>query len=270
MKDVTSRTRSLGILGDPVSHSLSPLMMNAAFEEKGIDARYLAFQPHDLESAVSGARALGFVGLNITVPFKERILPLLRSLSPKAQAIKAVNTVCFGKEPEGQNTDGLGLVMALEENDIRLDGEKVLILGAGGAARAACFALSEEGADMAIANRTVSKAESLAQEIREAGYQASSCSLDHLDLENNSLLINATSIGLNGEPSPVRDIPKNITVMDLVYKETDLISKARDSGAKIVPGISMLLHQGAASFELWFDEKAPVEVMRSALEAEEC
>ncbi len=265
MRNITSKTRLLGVLGNPIKHSLSPLMMNAAFEEKGIDAVYLGFEVDNLEAAVKGAKALGFLGLNITVPFKEKVLPFLNSLSPDAAQIGAVNTVCFEKEPEGQNTDGLGFIRALEEKGVSLQKAKVLVLGAGGASKAVSFAAAGKGAEVTVANRTVSKAEELASAIRKAGHSANACSLDPISLEGYSLLVNATSIGLKGEPSPVQDIPKGMAVMDLVYKETDLVSKAEQAGAEIVPGIDMLLHQGAASFELWFGEKAPLKVMRSAL-----
>ena len=268
MKPITARTKLLGVIGNPIQHSLSPLMMNAAFDASGIDARYMAFEVSDLESAVSGARSLGFIGLNVTVPFKEKVLPFLGSLSPEAELSGAVNTIVFGGSPEGHSTDGIGAVTAIKERGLYLGDADVLILGAGGAAKAISFAIAEAGAEVTIANRTVSKAESLSNALISAGYSSLYCSLSDIPLTKKySLIINATSVGLNGEPSLLPDLPKYVYAMDLVYKETDFIAKAKSAGAKIIPGLDMLLYQGAAAFELWFDEKAPVDVMRSALEA---
>jgi len=270
MRQITAKTRLLGVIGNPIQHSLSPKMMNAAFEANGIDARYLAFEVNGLEAAVNGARSLGLIGLNVTVPFKEKVLPFLDSLSPEAERVGAVNTIAFGKSPEGYNTDGIGAVMAIKERGLYLGDADVLVLGAGGAAKAVSFAIAEAGAEVTIANRTLSKAESLSNALASAGYSSSHCSISDIPLTKKySLIINATSAGLNGEPSLLPDIPKYVYAMDLVYKETDFISKAKSAGAKVIPGIDMLLYQGAAAFELWFNEKAPVEVMRSALEVKD-
>src|SRR3972149_1955893 len=159
-----------GVLGDPVSHSLSPVMHNAAFKALGMDCEYHAFRvgPADLHDAIHGAHALGFGGLNLTIPLKEKALEIVKP-SELAEQIGAVNTVDFKNGIVGYNTDGIGAKMALVENGIDIKGKRILLLGAGGAARAIAFQLAKDGANITILNRTLDRAELLAREVSKVG-----------------------------------------------------------------------------------------------------
>jgi shikimate dehydrogenase len=256
-----------GLLGNPVGHSLSPPMHEAGYEALGIDARYVTFEPapEDLADALSGARALGVRGLNITIPFKERVLELVEP-DPLAARIGAVNTVDFGDAVRGYNTDAAGVVRAFTHNGVDLSGTAVVV-GAGGAGRAAAFALADEGLTVRIANRTVERAEALAADVPGA----SAHELRDLDelLADASVLVNATSVGMEGEKTPVPEsaLHDGLGVLDAVYRpvETRLLREARGVGAETVDGAWMLLFQGVEAFERWTGRDAPVEQMNDAL-----
>jgi shikimate dehydrogenase len=259
-----------GLLGNPVGHSLSPPMHEAAYEALDIDARYVTFEParDELAAALSGAEALGIRGLNVTIPFKEDVLSLVDP-DPLAQRIGAVNTVDLsGDEPTGHNTDALGVTRAFSHHDVDIEGTAVVV-GAGGAGRAAAFGLADEGVDVRIANRTVERAESLASEVPGA----SAHGLDSLGglLTDAALLVNATSVGMESDETPVSKaaLHADLAVLDAVYRpvETRLLREAASVGARTVDGAWMLLFQGAAAFERWTGRDAPVEPMNRALRA---
>ncbi len=258
-----------GLIGNPVGHSVSPPMHEAAYEESGIDARYVTFEPpaESVATAIEGAEALGIAGLNVTIPFKERVAELVRT-DRLAGRIGAVNTVDFDGEPTGYNTDAVGVVRAFEHHDVELSGSAVVV-GAGGAGRAAAFGLADEGVSVHIANRTVGRAETLADEIRNA----SSGGLSGLEdrLAGADLLVNATSVGMesNATPVPKSALHGDLTVLDAVYApiETRLLREADSVGAATIDGAWMLLFQGVEAFEIWTGRDAPVGRMNEALRA---
>jgi shikimate dehydrogenase len=273
-----------GLVGNPVGHSLSPPMHEAAYEEAGLDARYVTFEPprDGLADAIRGADALGVAGLNVTVPFKRDVLDLVAA-DDLAARVGAVNTVDFsGEEPTGHNTDVAGVQRAFEHHDVPLDGRTAVVVGAGGAGRGAAFALADEGATIRVANRTVARAEELADDVggtvvddaRETGgATASAHSLDSLPdvLADADVLVNATSVGMEEDRSPVPAdaLHADLAVLDAVYSplRTRLLRDAEAAGASTVDGAWMLLFQGVEAFELWTDRTAPVEAMNRALRA---
>ncbi|NJD77232.1 MAG: shikimate dehydrogenase [Candidatus Methanoperedens sp.] len=261
-----------GVLGDPISHSLSPVMHNAAFKSLKMDCEYHAFRVSTsaLYNAIHGAYALGFGGLNLTIPLKEKALEIVRPV-PLAKEIGAVNTVDFKKGITGYNTDGLGARMALEGNGIRIRGKKVLLLGAGGAARAIALTLAKEKADLTIVNRTADRAEKLAYDIKAGKIRAGSFEDLKELVMNCDILINSTSAGMypNISETPVTSDMMNsdLTVFDIVYNpvNTLLLREARKAGAKAIDGVMMLVYQGAEAFKIWTDIYPPVDVMEKAV-----
>ncbi|HET7325526.1 MAG TPA: shikimate dehydrogenase [Halococcus sp.] len=259
-----------GLLGNPVSHSLSPPMHEAAYRELGMDARYVTFEPEpdDLETAIEGARALGIRGLNVTIPFKRDVRRLVEP-DELANRIGAVNTIDFSaRKSTGHNTDAEGVRRALEHHGISFTGRAVVV-GAGGAGRAAAFALADSGMAVEIANRTAERAHELAREIDGAaghGLDALSALLDEADV-----LVNATSVGMHSEESPVpaAALHADLAVLDAVYSpvETRLLREAASTGATTIDGAWMLLYQGVAAFERWTGREAPVGKMNEALRA---
>ena len=271
-----------GLLGNPVGHSLSPPMHEAAYADLDVDARYVTFEPEpdDLGRALDGAGALGISGLNVTIPFKRDVLDHVAP-APLAARIGAVNTVDFATDPPtGYNTDASGAIRALRHHDVDLDGTAVVV-GAGGAGRAVAFGLADEGMAVRVANRTVERAESLAADLREEGADATAHGLDDLTdrLPDASLLVNCTSVGMEREgdgddhdatdetPVPASALHGDLAVMDAVYAplETRLLRDAADAGTTTVDGGWMLLYQGVEAFEQWTGEPAPVEAMAQAL-----
>jgi shikimate dehydrogenase len=243
-------------------------MHEAAYETLGIDARYVTFEPsrEHLALALSGADTLGIRGLNVTIPFKEDILPLVEP-DPLAERIGAVNTVDLtGETVTGYNTDAVGVTRALEHHDVDIQATAVVV-GAGGAGRAAAFGLADEGVEVRVANRTIKRAESLANDVPRASAHA----LDELGelVIDTTLLINATSVGMGEDASIVAKtaLHDELTVLDMVYDpiETRLLREAREAGARTIDGAWMLLFQGAAAFERWTGHEAPVNPMNKAL-----
>ncbi len=273
---IKGSTAIYGIFGNPVSHSKSPLMHNAAFRYFGLDACYVAFDvlPERLDQATQAIRALNMRGVNITVPHKERIMPLLDYLSPEAEAIGAVNTV---KNSQGllygYNTDAWGFIQSLSERGIYVKGKRILVLGAGGAARAVVYALAKEGAVLFIYNRTAQKAESLALEYGSMGSIISAVSQKDLEdlvsLGGIDMVINTTSLGLKAEdplPCDIGSLNPNTIVCDLIYKRTPLLQAASEAGCTTtLDGSGMLLWQGVYAFQIWTGLTPPVELMREAL-----
>ena len=273
---ITGKTSVCGVIGDPVEHTVSPAMHNAAFSELGLDFIYLPFKVAgpDLANAVRGMRALNIRGLNITIPHKVKVLPLLDEIDPQARTIGAVNTVVNNKGLlKGYNTDAEGFMRALKECGIEVKGRTAVILGAGGAARAVCFALASEGAALIILNRTLHSGLELAGDIaRAAGHPAEALALNARNLatalEKGHILVNTTSVGMSPEPSQTlikSDLLKpRHTIVDIIYNpvKTRLLQEAEKAGASTVNGLDMLVWQGALAFEIWTGQKAPIEVMR--------
>ncbi len=257
-----------GLVGNPVSHSLSPVMHEAAYEELGMDANYVTFEPDrgDLGAAIRGGSALGIEGLNVTIPFKEAALEFVEP-DETADRIGAVNTIDFSAEyPRGYNTDAAGARRALEHHDIDLANRTAVVLGAGGASRAISHALADAGTDLHIANRTESRAADLAEAV---GGSAHGLAGAESLLAAADLLVNATSVGMeSGEsPVPASALHGDLVVMDAVYTplETRLLADASAAGAETIDGAWMLLYQGVEAFEIWTGETAPVETMNAAL-----
>jgi shikimate dehydrogenase len=276
---ISGRTQVCGVIGDPIEHTLSPIMHNAAFEALELDFAFLAFKVKAAEigNAISGMRALNIHGLNVTMPHKDLVIKYLDQVDPTAKTIGSANTI-LNKDGRlfGFNTDGVGALNALEQNGVKPKGKKVLLLGAGGAAKAIGFTLSQETDVLVILNRTPKQATDLAALLRqkfnkkiEAGALSSSAVKNNL--ADADVLINATSIGM--EPNTDKNsiepewLKPNLAVMDIVYNpiETKLAKDAKAAGAKVVSGIEMLIYQGAASFEIWTACRAPIEVMRKAV-----
>jgi shikimate dehydrogenase len=275
---ISGKTRVCGVIGDPIEHSLSPIMHNAAFQALDLDYVYLAFKvkPSCVADAVNGIRALNIRGLNVTMPHKKSVMANLDRIDLSAQIIDSVNTI-LNKDNLlfGFNTDGAGAVRALKENGVALKGRKVVLLGAGGAARAIAYAVAKEADELAVLNRTIKDAQALARLVEKAANKrivAASIEPEDIDanLQDSDILINATSVGMKPRvdetPVPIELLRSNLAVMDIVYNplETKLAKDAKALGAKVVSGVEMLIYQGAASFEVWTGKSAPVEVMRKA------
>ena len=275
---ISGKTRVCGVIGEPIEHTLSPVMHNAAFQALGLDYAFLAFRvkPAEVETAVNGVRALNIRGLNVTMPHKTAIIKHLDRVDLSAQIVNSVNTV-LNKDNLlfGFNTDGIGALKALKQNGVELKGRKVLLLGAGGAARAIAYSMAKEADELAVLNRTVKQAQALARLLEKSfNKKIASGSLStediQVNLQDSDILINATSIGMKpkADESPVAPklLRRNLAVMDIVYNplETKLAKEAKAAGAKVVSGVEMLIYQGAASFEIWTGKSAPIDVMRQA------
>lgn len=276
---VSGSTKVFCVIGDPIEHSLSPIIHNAAFKHLKLDAVYIAFnvKRENLEDAVKGMRSLGIVGANITMPHKIAIISHLDEVDQEAKLVGAVNTVLnAGGKLIGFNTDGIGASRALKENGLELKKKKILLLGAGGAGKAIAFQLAKEAGELRILNRDREKAKQLANKLertfhKQILWNRLSQSILTEWIRDVDVLINATSIGMcpNHDQTPVSKelLRPELTVMDIVYNpiETRLLSEAKSVGAKMVYGAEMLVFQGAASFEIWWKHPAPVEVMRKAV-----
>lgn len=278
---LTGSTRLVGVLGDPVAHSRSPAMHNAAFRALELDWCYLPLPvaPARLEAALAGLVALGFAGANVTIPHKERAAALADELTPTARALGAANTLTVLPDGrlQGDNTDVGGILAALQEAGVDLAGRQALILGAGGSARAAAYALARAGADVALANRTPARADALASDLApHTGGRLQVLSLAdaaalQARLAEAALLVNTTPVGMQPGPdiSPLPEglrLPAGLAVLDLVYapRRTRLLRDAECSGCRIVEGLRVLVHQGALSFEIWTGRPAPLDVMARA------
>lgn len=277
-KSESGLTQVCALIGDPVSHSVSPEMHKAAFKERGLDYVYVPFQvkPDSLKEAISGLRALNIKGFNVTIPHKVAVMQYLDDLDPLAETLGAVNTVTNQDGIlKGYNTDAAGFLQALNVAKVRTEGKKVVILGAGGAARAIAFILVDRGADLTILNRHPGAAQELADRLcRTFRKESVAMELNTGNLRSSlaeaDLLVNTTSVGMspnaNGSIVAPRLLKKDLTVFDIVFNphETKLLKDAQKKGAQIISGIEMLVWQGAAAFELWTGERAPVDTMRRA------
>ncbi|WP_457677760.1 shikimate dehydrogenase [Thermovibrio sp.] len=277
---ITGKTAVYGIIGYPVKHSLSPLMQTAAFKETGIDAVYVPFEvePENLKEAVNGLRALSVKGFNVTVPHKEKVVESLDFLSQDAEFLGAVNTVKNeGGELTGYNTDAEGFLRSLIEEGVELSGKKVLMFGAGGAARAVGYALLKGGVKfLNIVNRSFKRAKEVGELLGKRGnvlvYPLKEGTVEAL-LKDIDIIVNTTSVGMKETDPHLFDyskIPEGITVVDIIYNppETPLLKAARERGCKTVNGLGMLVHQGAVAFEIWTGRRAPVKVMEKVLKEE--
>lgn len=267
---VTGRTRILGIFGHPVEHTLSPAMHNAAFEYLGLDYCYLPFlvRPDALRQAVEALRALSLVGVNITVPHKEAVIPFLDEVSSEAAFIGAVNTL-VNKDGRltGHNTDGRGFMLSLAARGIDVSDKSILVIGGGGAARAVSYSLSEKAERLVIHNRSCDKLRRLVNDLSMVRENVSA--MEELrGIEQFDIIVNATSLGLKpDDPLPFDPAPLtgNQVVCDLIYRGTPLLATSERQGCTTVDGLGMLLYQGVLAFELWTTATAPVEVMKKAL-----
>jgi len=260
----------LGLIGFPVEHSLSPAMHEAALRAAGLEGTYLALEtpPAFLRARLQEVRR-GFAGVNVTVPHKERVLDYLDEISPEAKAIGAVNTiVCAQGRLIGHNTDAPGFISGLDEAGISYRNKKALVLGAGGAARAVAYALKKGGAQVAVYNRTQSRAEALCNAM---GLRLVTEPLLAAAVQGCDLLINTTSVGLkdpSSSPLPPGLLPRGV-VVDIVYNPptTRLLLEAQQAGLPTLGGLPMLVWQGALAFELWTGIKPDVQAMYKAARA---
>jgi shikimate dehydrogenase len=275
---ISGKTRVCGVIGDPIAHTLSPAIQNAAFQHLKLDFVYVAFhvKPADLENALRGMRGFDIHGLNVTMPHKSAAIKYLDKLDPAVQFLGSVNTI-LNRNGQlcGFNTDGIGALNALKENRVDISGKKMLLLGAGGAAKAIAHAFAEEIGELVILNRSAEKAAELAAALhRVFGKKIVGGSLSPVAVQRNlqdaDILVNATSVGMhpNIHQSLVQPewLKPDLAVMDIVYNpvKTKLAKDAKAAGAKVISGVEMLIYQGAASFEIWTGCQAPVEVMRQA------
>lgn len=266
-------------MGDPVEHSLSPPMHNAAFHQLKLDYVYVPFHVKrgNLAPAILGARNMGIKGLNLTIPHKIEVINYLDELDEAAELIGAVNTVKFTENNAvGYNTDGFGAVKAIEETT-PVKGKKIIIIGAGGAARAISFQLLLSGVgEVLIANRTLEKACNLKNDLKETFNTSLGClGLEDelkLELKDADVLINTTPVGMHphqdDEPVVTSDMMhSDLVVNDIVYNplETGILREAGKAGAQIVPGTKMLIYQGLEAFRIWIGITPPVEVFEAAL-----
>ncbi|NTV15510.1 MAG: shikimate dehydrogenase [Desulfobulbaceae bacterium] len=266
MAPVDGATEIYGIMGLPVAHSLSPAMHNRAFAELSLNKVYVPFAVADVAAALRGFLALGVRGVSVTIPHKQAVLPWLDSIDPVAAAIGAVNTLVISAgRIHGLNTDWLGANRALSQV-VELRGRRVLLLGAGGSARAIGFGLREAGAEVILASRTPEKGRRLAAEL--------ACEWHDLQAVagiSAEVLVNATSVGMApaSQQSPVAavELCRFRVVMDIVYSplETRMLREAARAGCQVVSGLEMLLCQGAAQFEIWTGQEAPLAAMRAEL-----
>ena len=278
---LTGHTRIVGIIGDPIEHSRSPQMHNAAFAKAGLDYVYIAFhvQPDDLAHAIAGFKALNVIGINVTLPHKQAVITYLTSISREAELIGAVNTLTFAEDGiHGDNTDAPGVLRALEEDDNMSVpvGEDVVVLGAGGSARAVVVALALAGvASITIANRTVQRAISLAEEMQQkTGIPMHGMGLADARLpaavRQGMLLINTTTASMDPKQPLLISadwLQPNTIVYDIVYTPpvTPLMEAAAELGCRTLGGIGMLVHQGAIAFEKWTGVTPCTEAMHLAL-----
>ena len=272
---ITAKTRAIAIIGDPISHSITPRIQNVALRAAGLDFCNLAFRvaPENLREAVFGARALGFLGLMVTIPHKEAILELCDELHSSAAKLGAGNLLHFREDGQivGHSSDGWGAVQSLREHDFRLGGKHVTILGAGGSARslALCFA-DENVASIRFVNRTVSRAQILADELEKNGVSASVFAPENVEnaLDGADLLVNTTSVGMTPQPEQTplekRFLRPDLAVYDIVYNplETRLLREAREIGAKAIDGLGMLIYTNVYAAKVCANAEISFGIMR--------
>ena len=282
MTDINASTQFCGVIGNPVEHSLSPAIHNAAFQQLGLNFVYLAWKVEAIGDAIKGLRALGnFRGASVTIPHKVAVLPLLDEVDAMARHIGAINTIVWENgKLLGTNTDAIGALRALKEGQAPLGGEPVILLGSGGAARAIAFALAIEAGIRRLHVLGIDNHErrTLASDLAQrTAVQVSEAFLDEQSLRTalaqGTVLIHCTPIGM-APKSGISCVPSHLlhpalTVMDIVYnpRETKLLSDAKAAGCRTISGLEMFLYQAAAQFEVWTGQSAPAQVMRAVLES---
>ncbi|TAL11880.1 MAG: shikimate dehydrogenase [Nitrospirae bacterium] len=281
MPTIDAKTRLCALIGNPVEHSLSPAIHNAAFQHLGLNFAYVAFKVEDVEGALRGIRALtGIRGVSVTIPHKISVLPHLDDIEPTARNIGAVNTIVSDQgRLTGYNTDATGALAALRAAGASVDGARVLVLGSGGAARAIAFALCM---DAKVSNLTIlavidQERDRLVRDLRDrtgtsvSGFQLGPDTLAR-HIPDVQTMLHCTPVGMSPKVDetcvPAALLAPHLTVMDIVYNplETRLLKEARRAGCRTVRGLEMFLHQAVGQFELWTQQPAPVGVMRSVLE----
>ncbi|WP_028324356.1 shikimate dehydrogenase [Desulfatirhabdium butyrativorans] len=265
---IDAATSLYAVFGNPVEHSLSPEIFNAAFEAAGIPAIYLAFRVDDIGRGVEAIRALGIRGASVTIPHKQRLMRHLDEIDPSALRIGAVNTV-LAREGNliGYNTDGLGAMLALKTKT-RLCGKRVLLIGAGGAARAIGTVLVEEGSELSIANRSEARGRMLCEALGATWCPPGDIEGGHFDILIQTTPVGMWPGGIDASPVSPSLFRPGMIVMDIVYvpEETRFLRDARQAGCTTIAGSEMFLHQAAAQFERWTQRPAPIDIMRSALQ----
>lgn len=267
---INALTKTTGLFGYPVEHSLSPDMHNAAFEAQGLNYRYLAFpvHPDSLNRAVEGIRAMNFRGVNVTIPHKEKVMLMLDEIDHEAEFIGAVNTVVNENgRLKGYNTDGRGFMKSLEENEITVDDKNICIVGAGGACRAVGYYLCRKASNVRLYDLDEKKADALVKDLKKLSDSVSPAR-EKDGMYTSDIIIHATPLGLKPDdplPFDTDKLSPDHVIIDLIYKDTPLLIDAKRKGCRTVNGLGMLLWQGAIAFELWTGVAPPVEVMRKAL-----
>lgn len=285
---INGRTKIIGVIGHPIGHSLSPQMHNAAFEHSGLDYAYVPFpvDPSHLGEAIKGVRALGLCGINVTIPHKVAVLDYLDDLDPSAVYLRNVNTI-VNRDGRliGYNTDGIGILTSLTENGVDIKGRRVVCVGAGGVAQTIVLELLRAGCGrIDIVNRSIGKAEALKQLAIDAGEDRVSAmpmhngsgiafSTEYIDAASKAdIIIQTTSVGMYPHSAEAPAVPVSCLnpmqiVFELVYNpiNTQLVTKAREIGCRIIDGVALFVNQGAAAFEIWTGQKAPIEVMRNTV-----
>jgi shikimate dehydrogenase len=282
---ISGKTQLIGVIGWPVGHSFSPAMHNAAAADLGLDFVYVAMpvEPEHLAAAVRGLPAIGFRGFNVTVPHKEKVMPLLDEVDTAAQAVGAVNTVVIQREGRprlvGYNTDWSGFMADVQEQGVEVQGQECLVLGAGGSARGVAYGLASAGGRVHLFARRIEQGWQLVQDLAGHVSQGQILAYDWQEIGDVcrelaavSLIVNTTPVGMTpqvGEtPWPAGvPFPKGVFVYDLVYNpaETRLVREARTAGCRAVTGLGMLLHQGAQAFRLWTGHEPDRQVMAKVL-----
>ncbi|MEN6520637.1 MAG: shikimate dehydrogenase [Armatimonadota bacterium] len=275
---VSGKTKVFGVFGHPVGHSLSPAMHNAAIESLGLNYVYVPFDvtPEYLPQALSGVRALGVSGVNVTIPHKEAVIELLDEVVGDAREVGSVNTIInIDGRLTGTSTDGAGFLRSLEGSGFSPKGKTAVVIGAGGSGRAVTFALAKAGAKVTVFSRSLTKAERLAEDIRSLGMEC--CAGDISSLQSSGsgletdLLVNCTPVGMYPDsgktPVPAEVLRRGIVVCDLVYNpvKTPLLEAAEARGARTVSGLDMLVYQGALSFKIWTGIEPSIHTMKAAL-----
>ena len=268
---INAQTELYGVIGNPIQHSLSPMIHNGAFKRLGRNAVYLAFEIRDLEEALRGIRGLRVRGVSVTIPFKTEVIPFLDKVEGAARKIGAVNTIVNrGGKLIGYNTDCDGALEALEER-INLKGKSILLIGAGGAARAIGFGLRQRDCRLIVSNRSKKKGEALSGELKCLFQPLSSLfKMKASELETD-VIINATSLGMyprqRETPFPKKLLRKGMVVMDIVYQplQTRLLREAKEEGCLTINGLEMFIRQGVAQLMIWTGRRPDLKQIRNEL-----
>ncbi len=277
---IDAETKLCVLIGNPVGHSLSPALHNAAFREIGLNYAYMAFKVEDLAKAVAGIRALGIRGVSVTIPHKVKVIEYLDEIDTTAQEIGAINTILNADgRLQGYNTDSPGALKALTDAGASFAGKKILILGSGGAARAVAFGLANHSSIELLTIQGIVEEElkSLKRDLAKKGgpnvnTEILSESVLKKAVSDADIVINCTPVGMHPEVDrsviPSGLLQKGQVVFDVVYNplKTKLLREAKEAGCRVIPGVEMFVNQAASQFELWTGEKAPISVMRKVVE----